>query len=127
MAFNAKEYLDSLEPPEFVAPDGTKYVGRILSADQFHRYRAELQSAKDNGELRWPQLQRVMFKLTACMFPHHWWQFRRRSVVSWLKQLPPAGQMRAVWDFMRSQGKAFGTEVPETIPGRAETVIAIAK
>lgn len=103
--FDSQQYLEALGPPEFVAPNGKKYVGRILSTDQFLKYQALFRGASESGLAQ----RRAMFKITAAIFPKPWWKVRERSVASWLRTLPPVGQVRAVWDFMQSQAKAYQT------------------
>lgn len=106
--FDAREYLATFEVPVFIAPNGRRYEGRILSADEWAPLQAKLKNVEN---VRWPELQRVLFELTDAIFPKPRWRIWERSVRDWLKRLPPVGQMRAVWSFMQSQASALGMEM----------------
>ena len=115
--FDAQEYLAAIEPPTFVAPNGKKYVGRVLSTDEFIPYQVAMREVTAGEQLDWRRLQRVLLRLTRAFFPKPRWRFWERSAASWVRTLPPVGQMRAMWDFMASQGKASGMESVTPTPG----------
>lgn len=117
MVFDTREYIASQEPPVFVAADGTRYVGRVLSMPQWQRFEERVGKAK-NKELAWPELQRLILDLCDAFFPPSgsFWSYltgRRRTVRWHVQRLPPIVQMQALWDFMRSQASAAGVPLPE--------------
>lgn len=123
MVFDSREYMRSLEPPRFVAPDGTEYVGRVLSLPQWQRYEARVTAAK-NRQLDWAEVNKLILDLCDAFFPPtgSLWSYvtgRRRTVRWHVSRMTPVMQMAALWDFMKSQGKASGVLLPET-PGTTQ-------
>lgn len=120
--FNAKEYLEALQPPRFVAPDGTEYVGRILSADEWEPLQLSMRRSSAEGT-RWKDVHSNIRRICDAMFPPP--RFHRlrglRSVADWISLLPPVGQMRAVWDFMQSQARAQGVTLTPS-PGTSKVL-----
>lgn len=117
MAFDSQQYMAALQPPTFIALNGRKYVGRILSVDEWQPYQIQMRDAgRGDGTVDWNKLRKVMYNITKALFPKPWWKFWERGAIYWLRKLPPVGQMRAVWDFMQSQAKALGMELKPT-PG----------
>lgn len=111
--FDAKEYLEAQEPPRFVAPDGTTYVGRILSHRQWlplQRYVNELAALPN---LTHERLYVAASRLASAMFPRTWRHPLRRTVAGWMKRLPPVAVLRALWDFMEAQAPSLGVTIPK--------------
>lgn len=106
--FDAQEYVAALEVPTFKAQDGTIYRGRILSVDQWLPLAASMRSAKaDKAPLATRHMVR---RLVMAFFPHPWWK-PGHSAAYWILRLPPRGQLKAIWSFTESQGKAMGTPI----------------
>ena len=113
--FDSREYLEAIRPPEFIGSDGARFVGRLLSIDEWQPYEERMRAAS-RGELTWPDLQRLLADLTRAFFPRGWraWTARFWRPCWWyVRRLPPLGQLRAVYSFMQSQGKALGLETPD--------------
>ncbi len=106
--FDAQAYLTTLEPPVYIDRAGKKHTGRVLGADQWLMFQHSLR-ASDN-------VDRILQRIVAHIFPHPWWKIWRHSVRWDIWQLPPIGRMRAVWNFMQSQAKAMGVSFPGTFP-----------
>lgn len=130
--FDAQAYLAALEPPVFIAPNGRRYVGKVLSVDEWEPFQEAMRDittaqakappyAAGDG---WKPLQQVLYRLTDAFFPRPWWRFWQRRVSYWIRRLPPEGQVKAVWDFMRSQGKASGMANLPATPGMTPAVTA---
>lgn len=114
--FDARAYYATLELPEFIAPNGKRYVGRILGADTWARLQTKLRVSKQaDGTYNPRGLSSAMKLICDATFPKKWWKPWERSVADWVGTLPEIGKMRAVWDFMRSQAKARGENLPETL------------
>lgn len=115
MSFDARAYYASLEAPEFIDPTGKRHVGVILGADTWERLQVRLRSShREDGSYDRRGLSGAMRLICDATFPHPWYR-RGKSVTQWVWELPEIGRMRAVWDFMRSQAKSRGTELPETL------------
>lgn len=108
--FDSREYLEALRPPEFVAPNGTRYRGKLLSVDEWQPFEERLRAAQA-GQLVGPALHALLRDLTSAMFPRDW-RFWKRSCWQQVKRLPPVGQLRAVYTFLQSQGEALGVKTP---------------
>lgn len=123
--FDTREFLLSLAAPEFIAADGTRFRGRVLSLPQWQAFEGRMQAAR-NQQLDWRALQALILDLCDAFFPRgrRFWTRRFWRPVRWhVSRLPPVGQMRAMWDFMQSQGQAAGMEVtppPGTSPLRPD-------
>lgn len=112
--FDSKQYLESLEPPVFIAPDGSRFIGRILSIDEWQPFEMRMQMA-GRGELTGPQLFKLLRDITGAFFPRGWRFWSRRwwrGCWYHVHRLPPIGQLRAVYSFMLSQRQALGLEMP---------------
>jgi hypothetical protein len=120
MAFDAKEYMASLEPPTLVAMDGTTHVGRFVSMDQWMTLWPRLKSALER-RLDYTGTKRLMDDLAATFFPPEpdtrgWfarlWKPAPAPSGGFLafQALPLQAQMDAMRDFMRAQAKALGME-----------------
>lgn len=113
--FDTREYLKSLEPPTFVSADGRPYVGRVLSLHEWQRFEPRMAAARAH-KLAGDDLRRLIEDLVGAFFPRgrKFWTRDFWQPVAWhIRKLPPIGQLRACYDFMRSQGRALGTELPE--------------
>lgn len=100
--------MASLAPPTYRAQNGAVYVGRVLSADEVTPLETALRDA--GGD--WYKTKLALRAVTKAYFPRDWRRPWRRTVWSWIKRLPPIGQMAAVWDFMQSQASALGVTLP---------------
>lgn len=116
--FDSRQYLESLEPPVFIAPDGSRFIGRILSIEEWQPFEMRMQAA-GRGELTGQQMLAFMYQITSAFFPRGWrfWTKRWWRPCAWhIRRLPPVGQLRAVYSFMRSQRLALGMEMPTLGP-----------
>ncbi len=115
MSFDARAYYASLEAPVFIDPTGKQHVGIILGTDSWERLQVKLRLARrDDGTYERRGLNGAMRLICDETFPRPWYR-RGKSVTQWVWELPEIGRMRAVWDFMRSQAKARGAEMPATL------------
>lgn len=120
--FDSQQFLAALERPRFIAPNGTEFVGRVLSIDEWQPYELRMQAAS-RGDLAWPALRRLLRDLTFAFFPRGWrfWTARFWRSCWWhVTRLPPVGQLRAVHSFMLSQGRAMGLTPPTLGPKMRE-------
>lgn len=116
--FDSIAYMAATRPPEFIAVDGTRFIGRLLSVDEWQPYEVRMQAAS-RGELAWPALRDLLRDLTREFFPRGFAFWRRRfwrPCWWYVNRLPPVGQLRAVYSFMQSQGTALGMEPPTLGP-----------
>ena len=114
--FDSREYLADLEPPVFVAPNGRKYVGRILSHPQWVPLQGYLNDLSDRGSMTNEKIHLAAARISRAMFPKPWWKFWQHSATWFIMRLPPTGQLKALWSFMDSQGPALGV-VMDPSPG----------
>ena len=114
--FDARAYYASLDLPEFIDPTGRVHKGRILGTDHWQRLQVKLRLSKNSdGSYNPKGLNKAMRMITEATFPSKWWKPWEKSVADWIWELPEIGRMRAVWDFMRSQAKSRGTDLPENL------------
>lgn len=112
--FDSKQYLAGLEPPTFIASDGSKFVGRLLSVEEWLPYESRMQQAS-LGEMTGIQMRAFIRDLVMVFFPRGWrlWTRRWWRPCWWyVRRLPPVGQLRAVHSFMESQREGLGIESP---------------
>lgn len=113
MAFDAKEYLASFSPPEFVAADGTRYVGRILSHEQWLPFEQRFHKLGD-GEADYQEIFDLTKDLSRAMFPKPWWKFWKTSVTRQLLKLPPMAWLAALAHFRQAQARHYGLPISAT-------------
>lgn len=117
--FDSREYLESLEPPQFIAADGTTFVGRVVSVDEWEPLK-ERMAAASGGTFDVKTLNALLRDLTYLFFPRGWrfWTKKFWRPAWWyVRRLPSLGQLQATWSFMRSQARALGQEEPLLTPG----------
>jgi hypothetical protein len=114
--FDARAYYATLESPTFIAPSGKVYVGQILGTDTWQRLNVKLRHARrENGTFEPSGLNVAMRLICDATFPRKWWKPWEKTVAHHVWEMPEIGRMRAVWDFMRSQAKSRGTDLPENL------------
>lgn len=110
--FDAREYLATLEPPQFTAPNGRIFVGRILSYPQFLPLQARMNEI-GRSQLTHDKLYAAAKELTNAMFPKPWWMFWRRSCAYYVLRLPPLGVLRALQSFTGALAPVLGLTLDE--------------
>lgn len=109
--FDAKEYMEAVEPPVFRAPNGRVYTGRVLSHQEWLPLQRHLNSLQNTHQLTREKLYEAARKLTRAMFPKPWWKVWERSATYHVLRLPPVGLLKALWSFMDAQAPALGIEL----------------
>src|SRR6266576_86473 len=101
--FDASAYLAALEPPVFVDRSGRRHVGRILGSDDWFRLTTRFALARAE-QLQGPAFEAALKGFVDAIFPRPAWRFWERRVSQHVWDLPPAGRIEAVYDFIASQG-----------------------
>lgn len=102
--FDAKQYLESLEPATFIDPKGRKHVGRILSYEEWLPFQERMRELS-KGEPTPEKTSKIIREFCGALFPKPWWKFWRRSVTQHVLMLPPTAAIAALQSFSQSQAK----------------------
>lgn len=116
--FDSREYLEALEPPVFIAQNGVRFVGRVISVDEWEPFKERMLAVGEATDFT--AVFRLHRDLTQLFFPRgrRFWTRRFWRPAWWyVSRLPPLGQMKAVYSFMQSQVRALGQELPPPTPG----------
>ncbi len=116
--FDTREYLEGIEPPTFIAPNGKVYVGTVRSYDEWLPFQERLESTLGVDGLSVNNVRQIAYDLTRWLFPKPWWKFWQRSCVYHVMRLPPMVMVKAIFSFIQSQGQALGVEIESTFPGK---------
>jgi hypothetical protein len=109
--FDGEAFLATLEPPRYRIGRRV-YEGRILSAQDWFRFEARLQTI---GEASADVQAAILRDVTDAMFPSpRWWQFWRPCVSAHLLGLPQGAQIAAFASFVVAQAAMQQM----TMPGR---------
>ena len=103
--FDSREYTEALEPPVFFAPNGKKYVGKLMSYEKWLAFSPLLEGIDGREDLTMDELSHIARTLTDAMFPHPFWKFWRRPASHYVLRLPPIFMLKAIMSFMEAQGQ----------------------
>lgn len=107
--FDTREWLGTLDPPEFYTGSGKKYIGRILSVEQWMPFEQILKELEtEEGEnISIADILHISKTITDYLFPHPRWKFWRKPCSYHVSKLPPIFQMKVAMDFSQAQGEAI--------------------
>ena len=113
IVFDAREYLQATTPPVFIAPNGKRYEGRVISYPQWLPYRESLVHFA-TGVANDDEVEKFGRKFLKKIFPRPWWKIWEKPVWKWIFELPPNQFIKALETFMKSQESYLSGNLPGT-------------
>lgn len=114
--FDRDAYLSAVEPPVFVA-GGIRYVGRVLSWEEWLPIEARFEAAATATKA---EIVATIRLLCDAMFPPPPWWRRWAApprVYDWVRELPFSGQLAAIRSFASRQAEIQrGPRLTESSP-----------